>query len=293
MDFNGVGGDTAPSSLPGNVSIGQDLKVGGTVLLSDGTDSIPSLAFASERTTGFEKTASGETSYVTSGTKRVKLSSKGVEIDVAGSGTAPSLSFGTSGTGLYSTSSSTVTVSCQGTSASSFSNFGFTTQQFTCNSIANFLQAINGYNLTLASQPSAYFQNVATSSQTISISTPTLINIWNTTPIKGSGISCDGTNFVAPVTGLYHVDANLVIQANNIGYREYWFTVNNTGLKFGNIYSSATAYPGGVTDNVQVSSKVYLNASDTIQFGVYQNSASNLSIGSGVGTIYCIISQLY
>jgi len=73
MNFNGsIAGSGCPD-LSGDVVIGRDLKVNGVILASDGSDSAPSFSFQNEPGTGWERSGTGEVSYVSSGSKRMRL----------------------------------------------------------------------------------------------------------------------------------------------------------------------------------------------------------------------------
>lgn len=77
MNFNG-GPGFAGSSGSGTV-IG-DLSVTGAIRMSDGSDAMPSLTYTSEADLGFEKSATGEISIVSKGTKSVKISDTKFEV---------------------------------------------------------------------------------------------------------------------------------------------------------------------------------------------------------------------
>lgn len=82
MNFNG---ETGLSSIP---QFSGDAKITGRLFLSDGSDGAPSLTYINEPTTGFERSAAGEVSFVTSGAKRVKLSTSGISATSASFTTA-------------------------------------------------------------------------------------------------------------------------------------------------------------------------------------------------------------
>lgn len=72
MDFNGQFGCGSSPNFSG------DVKVDGRLFLSDGSDVAPSLTYTQESTTGWDRSGTGEVSFVTAGSKRVKLSTSGL-----------------------------------------------------------------------------------------------------------------------------------------------------------------------------------------------------------------------
>lgn len=79
-NFNG-GTGFCGSGAVGNLNVDGDLEVSGIVKLADGTDAAPSLAYTAQPSTGFTRSGSGEVSYVTSGSKRVRLNTTGIQVD--------------------------------------------------------------------------------------------------------------------------------------------------------------------------------------------------------------------
>lgn len=73
-NFNGQDPLVTTIDLSGNITIGGQLTAEGGILLPDGKDSAPSLAFILDTNTGLERSGTGEISFVSSGNKRLKVS---------------------------------------------------------------------------------------------------------------------------------------------------------------------------------------------------------------------------
>jgi hypothetical protein len=106
-NFNGQDPLANTIDLSGDITIGGVLTTEGGLLLPDGTDSAPSLAFISDTKTGLEKSGTSEISFVSNGSKRLKIGTAAVTslvpvLTTDGTVAAPSVSFtGDSTTGLY------------------------------------------------------------------------------------------------------------------------------------------------------------------------------------------------
>lgn len=104
--------------IGGDTEIKGDLKVDGSATLSmdkiytvDGTQTSPSYSWKDEKTLGFYRSAPGETSWTSGGTKRVRLSGTDAEYSVPIKAPYYTFPSNTTATVGYSTTTSTVDVS--------------------------------------------------------------------------------------------------------------------------------------------------------------------------------------
>jgi len=74
MNFNGQFFLDYSPIFTGNVVIGGDLSVSGQIKLADGSDSLPSLTFTNESGLGMERSSAGEISFVSGGSKKLRIS---------------------------------------------------------------------------------------------------------------------------------------------------------------------------------------------------------------------------
>src|SRR6185312_1498002 len=85
---------------------GSDLPLsGGTmtgpILQADGTASAPSYSWSSDTATGFYRVGNGATGYSSNNSLTVQFGSSGLGVWPWGSATTPSVSLGTTSTGLF------------------------------------------------------------------------------------------------------------------------------------------------------------------------------------------------
>lgn len=123
MDFNGNIPNTPNGFFTGDQKIDGTLTTTGSIFLPDGKDSAPALSFTSEPTLGLEKSASGEVAFVSSGSKRLKVSSTAVTPTVPiavpqGTQSSPSVGWplyaGNHVTGIYQPSQDTLALTSSG-----------------------------------------------------------------------------------------------------------------------------------------------------------------------------------
>lgn len=134
MDFNGTTPGSEGPVFVGPIVIDGDLSVNGVVKLENGTDATPSLTYIDEETTGFTRSGPGEVSYVTSGSKRVRLTPNGI-IASSGDLSHPSLQLSdTKATGFWLDPTSTLSTVVDGGQTGYFytDETLFTTNYFSC-----------------------------------------------------------------------------------------------------------------------------------------------------------------
>lgn len=106
-NFNGQDPAASTIDLSGDITIGGQLTAEGGILLPDGKDSAPSLAFVLDTKTGIERSGTSEMSFVSNGSKRLKIGATSVTslvpiLEIDGQVSAPSYSFSSNtGTGMY------------------------------------------------------------------------------------------------------------------------------------------------------------------------------------------------
>lgn len=106
-NFNGQDPAASTIDLSGDITIGGQLTAEGGLLLPDGKDSAPSLAFILDTKTGIERSGTSEMSFVSNGSKRLKIGATSVTslvpiLEIDGQVSAPSYSFSSNtGTGMY------------------------------------------------------------------------------------------------------------------------------------------------------------------------------------------------
>lgn len=128
-NFNGQDPAASTIDLSGDITIGGQLTAEGGLLLPDGKDSAPSLAFILDTKTGIERSGTSEMSFVSNGSKRLKVGSTSITDLVPllipdGTPSAPSIAFTSdTTTGIYKDPTQTsVALSYQNNLVAAFSS---------------------------------------------------------------------------------------------------------------------------------------------------------------------------
>jgi hypothetical protein len=108
----------------------------------------------------------------------------------------------------------------------------------------------------------------------------TVINYdsW-TTRVEGAMADLVNNKITAPIAGIYHLEAGICFNNNNVGYRALGISINSVVAPF-KARNFMDANAGGIPTIIQVSDDVPLAAGDIIKCSVIQNSTAPLGIDS-------------
>ncbi len=103
---------------------------------------------------------------------------------------------------------------------------------------------------------------------------------FNNMDYNNTGGSFNGTTFIAPVEGIYHVDGSITINTTNVTGYNFQLQIIKSGSTY-RMFSQYVSTPNSQLQN-SISADVHLSVGETIQLGVWHDNTAGIGLLSTV-----------